>query len=152
MRHNGGWYNKDTTITLITTVIISILLGVTSPFISPGVNFPSQNLFSQIISQLPKNNLSEIDPMKSLGNVTGPLDNVWEALGGQLKGFLNSKDTSLLGPLKSSLGSGLGVENTSTAWKVLGIAKSALILTANILVAVLEVALGLLKGMLGLIR
>src|SRR3989344_2204073 len=71
---------------IITTVIISILLGTISPISSLGVNFSSQNLFSQIVSKLPKKSLSEVNPMESLSNVTAPLDNVFRAIKDQLGG------------------------------------------------------------------
>ncbi|MDP3696702.1 MAG: hypothetical protein Q8R55_01565 [Candidatus Taylorbacteria bacterium] len=167
-------------ITIITTIIVSILLGIVSPVVSPGVNFLSGNLFSQITSQLPTKslpvvsppNLSEVNPMESLINATAPLNSIWKALGEKLnmqgldsiKTFLNGQwirqahhktvgsVNSLQGgrALKSSLGSGLGGQDTSTIWQVLGIAKSAFILIANILVAVLEIAVWLLRGTLGL--
>ena len=146
-------------ITIITTIIVSILLGVISPIISPGVNFPSENLFSQIISQLPTRSLSEINPMESLDNATAPLNSIWKAFSEKLniRGLDGIKKTFLNGQtggkaLKSSLESGLGVQDTSTIWQVLGMAKSAFILIANILVAVLEVVLWLVKGVLGLVK
>lgn len=146
-------------ITIITTIIVSILLGVISPIVSPGVNLSGQNLFSQITSQLPTKNLSEVNPINSLNNATAPLNAIWKALGDKLniqgldsiKDFVNGQTDSIA--LKSSLGSGLGVQDTSTTmWQVLGIAKSAFMLAANILVAVLEIVLWLLKGVLGLIN
>lgn len=96
--------------------------------------------------------------MESLENATVPLNGIWKALGsklniqglGSIKGFLNGRIDGRA--LKSSLESGLGVQDTSTMWRVLGIAKSAFILTANILIAVLEIVLWLLRGVLGLMR
>jgi len=141
-------------------------LGAISPNLSLGVNFPSKNLFSQIISQLPnpalKKSLSEIDPMESLGNVTAPLDSVWEAIGSRLKVFISNNKTagSLSGPLKSSPDESLTNKDTSaTTWfdklttngQVLGIAKSTVILIANILIAVLEIVLWVLRGLLKLV-
>lgn len=100
--------------------------------------------------------------MESLENATAPLNDIWKALSKKLdienlvdsiKSFLNGR-TAGGTALKSSLESGLGVQDTSTVWQVqvLGIAKSAFILIANILVTVLEIVLWLLKGVLGLIR
>lgn len=145
-------------ITIITIIIVS-MLGIFSPIVSPGVNLSDFNLFSQVSSinsKLKKSSLSEVNPLESLSNVTAPLDSIWETIGarlnfqdldGGLKGFLNSMDGRAL---KSSLGDSLDGQDTSTSWQVLGIVKSALILTANILVAVLEIALWLLRGILRL--
>ena len=79
-----------------------------------------------------------------------PLDNLWKGIGGQLKGFLNTDD-GLVGPLKSSLESGLAGRDTSAIGRGLGMVRSVLVLIANIFVAILEIVLWLLKGALRLI-
>lgn len=105
-----------------------------------------------------KKKISEVDPMGPLGNVTAPLDNLWKAVGQRLniqsiediKSFFRGGDAPRA--LKSSLGSDLASQDTSnTVWRVLGIAKSAFVLIANIFVAILEIVLWLLRGVLGLI-
>lgn len=141
-------------------------MGVISPNISLGVNLPflssDQNFYSQIISQLPTEtlptpnvkSLQNLNPTDSLGRVTGPLDSLWKALGQKLninsfsdvKNFVNNP--SVPGALNSSLESGLRAPDTSTS-NVLNIAKSAVVLVANILVIVLELVLWALKGALG---
>ena len=162
----GKWYNRNTTLTIIYTIIISVLLGVTGPIVPFGVNFPSgletlaagKNL---IISQLPQKNLSEINPTQSLGNVTAPLDNIWKALGQRfningfddIKRLLNgNSDSASPEASKLSLGGSLGINGTSmTLGGIFGIVKSAFILAANILVIVLEFVLKALKFLLGLV-
>src|SRR3989344_3394396 len=141
---------------IITTVIISILLGTISPISSLGVNFPSQNLFSQIVSKLPKKSLSGVNPMESLSNVTAPLDNVFRAIKDQLggsdsiKSFLGNDDT-LPRRVKSSLVSSFNLEDTSATWQAIGILKSVVILVAKILLAVLQIATTVLRSILSLI-
>ena len=156
MRHNRGVarqlrqgrYNETNTITIITTIIVSTLLGVLTPNVSPGVNFYPQNLFSQISSNLTEIKLSEVNPMESLGKVTLPFDKVWEALSSKL----NLDVGTYSGPSKSSLTGRFGLEDTSGIGQTLGVAKSAIILVANILVAVLEIVLWAIKGIIGLIH
>ena len=151
----GKWYNKDTTITTISTIIVSIILGTVIPSISPGVNLPGQSLFSQIGSQLSTKDLLGVNPIDSLGNVTAPLDTIWKSIDSRLNEFIDSKSVNLPGPLKSTLESRLAVldrfDNLSV-WQVFEIVKSAFILVANILVTVLEISLSILKSVLGLIR
>lgn len=137
-----------------------MILGISTPIVSPGLNFSSQNLFSQIIAQLPQKNLSEVNPLGSLGNVTAPLDNIWRYLGRQLniirledvKTFIDG--TASTGLSKSTLEGRLGLNTTSgtSLDKGLGIAKGAFILTMQILIAALELVMGLLKGALSLVK
>src|SRR3989338_1674225 len=141
---------------IITTVIISILLGTISPISSIGVNFPSQNLFSQIVSKLPKKSLSEVNPMESLSNVTAPLDNVFRAIKDQLggsdsiKNFLGG-DSTLSGRVKSSLVSSFNSGDASGTWQAIGMLKSVFILVTKIFLAVLQIAMTVLKAILGLV-
>jgi len=156
--------------TVIISVIVSILLGGFSPVISPGLNFPSQNLFSQIYSQIDKSsdNLTktepkepearkmrswtDVDPMSNLKNVTGPLDSIWEALGGQIRSSLDDRSSSSLPEaLKSSLGTNISDKDISNVSQGLKIARTAFILIANIFITVLEIVLWLLKGILKMV-
>lgn len=95
--------------------------------------------------------------MEGLNNATAPLNALYEAIGAKLniQGLQSLKDFVTGGtipkPLKSSLGGSLDTKDTSTIGQVFGVAKSILILTANILVAVLEIVLWILKGVLGVI-
>ena len=140
-------------------------MGVISPIVYPGVNFfsgfdslaTSQNLLSQIGST---KSLSEVDPMESLRNITAPLDNIWKAVdmgSRQLHDFINNQGNGIdlpagsLRPLKSNIGSRLGLGDTSLS-SVLGIAKSAVVLMTNIFIAVLEITSQLLRGILELVR
>lgn len=86
--------------------------------------------------------------MESLGKVTLPLDKVWEALGSKL----NLNIGTYSGPSKSSLTGRFGLEDTSGIGQVFGIAKSVAVLVGNILIAVLEIVLWLIKGLIGLIN
>ncbi len=136
-------------ITIIITIIVSMLLGVTSPIISFGVNLPSKNLFSQISST---NSLSDINPLKSLGKVTAPLDSLL-LLGGlgryaDIKPWLPKSALEGISWFEGTLDN---IDNLSVAG-VLMVARSGFILVANILVTVLEIALSILRGILGLIR
>jgi hypothetical protein len=157
--------------TVIISVIVSTLFGALGPIVSPGISFPGfnqiagKNLFSQISSNLPKNgfnelttgDFSEIDPVKSLSNVTIPIDNVLRALKdklgiGSINDILNGKAD--IGALKSALDESLGSEGTSdtisNTRKALESLKTIFVLGANILIAVLETAVWIVKGLLGL--
>lgn len=92
--------------------------------------------------------LSRINPMDSLGNATAPLDAIWKALIDKI----SIKDIGVYtsGPLKSSLVSRLSSKDTSTMGQAFGVAKSAIILIGNIFVAVLEIALWAVRGILSL--
>lgn len=131
-------------ITIIVTIIISMLLGVTSPTFFLQTN---QNLFSQISST---GSLSDINPLESLSRVTGPLDGFLKGLGRytDIKPWLPK---SALGGISGFEGILDSVDNMSVG-QVLRIAKSGFILVANILVTVLEIALRILRGILGLVR
>lgn len=138
-------------VTIITTIIVSVILGTLGSSMPLGINLPGKNLFSQISSI---NSLSEVKPLESLINVTGPIDGIWKALGRYLN-VPSGPDDSLRA--KSALAGRLDIkdalnrmDNVSIG-RALGVAKSALILMANILVAVLEIALWALRGILGLI-
>ena len=133
--------------TIIITLIVSVLLGVTSPISYLGINLSSQNLFSQISSS---NSLSEINPLESLGKVTAPLDSMLGGLGRyiDIKPWLPKSALDGISGFEGTLDS---IDNLS-AGQVLRVAKSGLILVANILVTVLEIALSILRGILGLIR
>jgi len=100
-------------------------------------------------------NLSEINPMESLGNATAPLDSLFKAIGDHMggldgiKSFLGGGSTQ--GQAKSSLMSVFSSRDTSDTGQAIGIIKSAVILVANILLVVLEVVTSILRGILGLI-
>ena len=134
-------------------------MGAVSPNLSLGVNLPSQNLFSQITSKLSESNLpatnlpklSEVNPLDSLGNATAPLDAIWKAIGSKIN-WSSSIGSYTSGPLKSSLASRLSSKDTSTMGQAFGVAKSGLILIGNIFVAVLEIALWLIRGILSLVN
>ena len=133
--------------TIIITIIISVFLGVTSPISSLGLNLPNRNLFSQISS---KSSLSEINPLESLGKVTAPLNSLLGGLGRyiDIKPWLPKSALESISGFEGTLDS---IDNLSTG-QVLRVAKSGLILVANILVTVLEIALSLLRSVLGLIK
>jgi len=136
-------------------------LGIVTPSISPGVNFPSENLFSQITSKLPKIDLSEVDPVKSLGNVTAPLDKIWEALVNKLnldtlKNFLGDDSNEPSGEASKWGLEGLsGLKDTFsgelTMGKIFEAVKDIFIFAVNIFVIILEILLGLFKSLAGLI-
>lgn len=134
-------------VTIIITVIVSVLLGVASPIIPLGINLPSQKLFSQISST---NSLFEINPLESLGKVTAPLDSMLGGLGRylEIKPWLPKSALESISGLEGTFDS---IENISVG-QALRIAKSGFILVANIMVTVLEIALSLLRGILGIIR
>jgi len=148
-------------ITIIVSVIVSVLLGTISPIASSGLNFlPTQNLFSQIGSQLPKPKLSEINPLESIGNVVPPINLIFDALSqklnnsglGGIKDYLQNntqKEASNL-PLEGRLNA-QDTLGAISAWDVLGIVKKGFVLTAQILVTVLEIATWGLKAILGLV-
>ena len=131
-------------------------MGVTGPIVPFGVNF-SSGIETLAVNQ---QRLSDVNPLKSLGNVTAPLDGVWKALGQRfninsfddLKRFLGGSSNTSTEPPKTALGGSFGLNGTSTTTGgMFGIAKSVFILTANILVIVLDLALKALKYILGLI-
>ncbi len=136
-------------------IIVSVLLGVISPITYLGINLPgsisslraNQNLFSQISST---NSLSEINPLESLSRVTAPLDSLLGGLGRyiDIKLWLPKSALEGVSRFEGTLDS---IDNISVG-KALRIAKSGLILVANILVTVLEMALSILRSILGLIR
>ncbi len=144
-------------ITIIVTIIVSALLGFGSPLNFIGANFLSgnqnisKNLFSQISSNLSDKKLSNLNPIDSLGRATAPLDAIWKALGPQIKSFLDSNASGLKGASKSSLEGQLSQNDTSDQGQGYGVIKSTFILIGNIFVAVLEIALWLLKGLLNLV-
>lgn len=126
-----------------TKTIIIIVAGLIMMFsgfvfaISPGK-----------INQI--SNLSEINPLKSLGNVTAPLDNIWRDLSSRLNIKLELPENISPEPLKS-LENQLAVKSTLdnvSVWQVLTMAKSAFILIAQILITVMETAIWVLKGIL----
>ena len=136
-----------------------MLLGVLSPIGSISVNLLGQNLFSQI-SQV--KNLSELNPTEALGNVTIPFDKILKVVGQKvnisspedIKNLLGDGATTATEASKSALGGRLALGDTLdniSLGQALGMAKSAFILAANILVAVLETVAWALKRLLGLI-
>ena|SRR3989344_5560686 len=133
--------------TIIITLIISLLLGFTSPISSLGLNLSNQNLFSQISSV---NSLSEINPLESLGKVIAPLDNMLGGLGRyiDIKPWLPKSALESVSGFEGTLDT---IDNISVG-QALRIAKSGFILVANILVTILEIVLSILRGILGLIR
>ena len=106
----------------------------------------NKKLFSQINSNFEINTLSEVNPMESLSNVTGPLNNIWKTLEGPLR--ILGGDTASSGPLKPNLEGRLSSWDTSTTGQILEKGKSALILIGKILVVVLEISLSILKWLL----
>lgn len=130
--------------TIIVTVIVSMLLGVTSPITSLWAN---QNLFSQISLTGP---LSDINPIESLSKVTGPLDGFLKGLGryADIKPWLPKSALEGISGFEGTLDS---IDNISVG-QVLRMAKSGFVLVAGILVTVLEIALKILRSVLGLIR
>ena len=114
-----------------------------------------------------ESNLSKIDPMGSISSVTAPLDDLWKVVGirfnlglDSLKSIESLIDGSILSrPLKLAQEDSFKTKDTlltlsngislGQAW---GIAKSAFILVASILLTVMEIAALLLRGILELIR
>lgn len=135
-------------ITIVVTVIVSILLGVTGPVTSLWAN---QNLFSQI-SSTGGRPLSDINPIESLSRVTGPLDGFLKGLGGRyaedIKPWLPKSALEGISGFEGTLDS---IDNLSVR-QVLRMARSGFVLVAGILVAVLEIVLRVLRGILGVIR
>jgi hypothetical protein len=134
------------------------------------------NSYSQIglatpdVLGTPKPKLSEVDPFKSLGSVTAPLDGLWQGIGSNInmdslrtvKEFIDGKIS--IGGLKSLLdeslasksisdASGTGSKSLSdyTVQDILGVAKRVVILIADILIVVLDILSKALRGFLGLI-
>jgi len=99
---------------------------------------------------LPKTNFSDIDPLQSIGNVTAPLDKIFEAIGGKINlDSINLPKTLKSGPeARSNLKEILG---DLSAQEVLGMARGAFIFVANIFIVILEVVLSIVRGILGLI-
>lgn len=147
---------------IIATIIFSIIFGVFSPILPLGANLPlnigkltlnDRSLLSQIGSQLTNKGLSELNPIEALGNVTAPLDAIWNGLNQYIdtKHIFSKPSNSALEGRLDVEGTLRGIDNLSMG-RALEIAKSAFILVANILVAVLEIALWLLRGILGYLR
>lgn len=133
--------------TIVITVIVSILLGVTGPTTSLWAN---QNLFSQISQISSARPLSDINPIESLSRVTGPLDGFLKGLGryADIKPWLPKSALEGISGFEGTLDS---IDNLSVG-QVLRMAKSGFVLVAGILVAVLEIVLRILRGILGVIR
>ncbi len=96
--------------------------------------------------------LFKINPLESLSNVTAPLDNIWRDLGNKLNIKLELPGNISPEPLKS-LENQIAVKSTLdnvSVWQVLTMAKSAFILMAQILIAVMETSIWVLKGILNL--
>lgn len=127
-------------------------MGTVIPGVSFGVNLSGQNLFSQISSTSSLSSLFEINPLESLGKVTEPLDSMLGGLGRYLlvdiKPWLPK---SALERISGFEGTFDNIDNISVG-QALRIAKSGFILAANIMITVLEIALSLLRGILGLVR
>lgn len=140
---------------MIITIIVSLLFGVTSPIAFLGLNLPnsinslqtSHKLFSQVTYA---SSLSEVNPLESLGKVTAPLDSLLGGLGRytDIKPWLPKSALEGISGLEGTLDS---IDNVSVG-QVLKIAKSGFILIASILVTVLEIALRILRSVLGVIR
>jgi len=129
-------------ITIIFTIIfLAIPIGSILADHGPAATEPDKKIM----------NFLEINPLKSLNNVTAPLDNIWRGLGSQIN--IKLPDNLNPGPLKA-LDSQLGVKNTLdniSVWQTLGMFKEAFIIGAQILVVLLEVVLQILRSILGLI-
>ena len=132
---------------IIITLIISVLLGVTGPISSLGLNLQNQNVFSQISSI---NSLSEINPLESLNRVTAPIDSLLRELDRyiDIKPWLPKSALESVSEFEGTLDT---IDNISIG-QALRIAKSGFILVVNILVTVLEVTLSILQGILGQIK
>ena len=139
---------------LIITLIVSALLGVTSPIIPLGINLlgstSSPQANQNLVSQSSANSLSEINPLESLGKVTAPIDSL---LGGldryiDVRPWLPKSALESVSEFEGTLDT---IDNISIG-QALRIAKSGFVLVANILVTILEIALSILRGILGLIR
>lgn len=156
------WYD-EVMITIIFTVIVSVLLGVTSPITSLWANqnlFRAQNFvldralnfrLSALVSQISSNgSLSEINPIESLGRVTGPLDSFLNGLGryADIKPWLPKSALESISGFEGTLDS---IDNISVG-QVLRMTKSGFVLVAGILVTILEITLRILRGILGLVR
>ena len=94
-------------------------------------------------------NLSEIDPLKSLGNVTAPLDGIWHSINNQLSHWLPS-NSGPLEPLESRLGVNNNLDDISL-YNMFGIIKKGLVLMAQIFIVVLELTLYILRSALRLL-
>lgn len=156
----GEWYKKFTPgiieynpIMFISSMIFTLIAGV----LSLSYSFSPQNLLFAQISKT--SSLSEVNPLGSIGNVTLPLDKIWEALKAQFNGYNPTED------IKRSVASDISPGASKSAleeifegklqnvslWQALGIVKSAFIVGANVLVAVMEIAIKVLRFVLGLI-
>ena len=154
-------------ISLFVTILSFVFFSGFSPvsYIYNGIkNLPENYQFAQITKidkSLPKtnpSNLSELDPLSSLDNITAPLDSIWKALGlklgidglGDLFNATASKQALDLTQDKR-----IDVRDTFDSlwdWRILGIVKSAFILAGQILLVVLEIAVGALKAILSILR
>ena len=131
------------------------MIGLVFPRISPVAQTQSvqlgnstENLSNPLKSPNLENinkSLSEINQLEIVNDITRPLNDV-------IRSFLNSgQGSSIIPRLKASL-DGLNSPNTSNTMsigEIISKSKEAFILIAQILVAVLETALWVLKGVLG---
>lgn len=142
-------------VTIIITIIVSLLLGVATPIIPLGINLlgstgspqANHNLFSQISST---SLLFEINSIESLSRVTGSLDGFLKGLGryADIKPWLPKLALESISGFEGTFDN---IDNISVG-QALRIAKSGFVLVAGILVAVLEIVLRILRGVLGLIK
>ena len=133
-------------------------MGILSPINSLGLNFiaeNSQNLFSQITSNLPQKPLAEVNLMESLSGATAPLNELFKAIGDRLGGLDGIKNFLRGGSStsKSSLADSFRfIDDTSSDTdQTIGFIKSTIILIANILLGVLQVATTIIKFILSFI-
>jgi len=118
--------------------------------ICPSVSFGNNVITSPKIENSEKLNLSEVNPLESLERITLPFDGILTGLRDRFNIKLPNNLTP--GPLKS-LERRFTVQDTSddiSTDKILMIAKSGFVLVAQILIAVMELTLVVLKGILGL--
>lgn len=155
----GKLYNKNNAFIITKIIIIAtVFIGLTFPRVSPADQ--SQNLTKNLSSPLPIPNfenidksLSEINQLEIINNITAPLNNI-------IRSFLNGGQDLVVPRLKSSLEgisdqtSRLNSQNTFSTMsigEIIDKSKEAFILIVQILVAILETTLGLLKSILGFI-
>lgn len=123
---------------ILILVAISTLLG-----------FSSSNL-SALVAQISSASLlSDVNPLESLGRVTGPIDGFLKGLDRyiSIKPWLSKSTLESVSGFEGTLDS---IDNISLE-QAFRITKSGFVLLANILVTILEIVLSILRSILGLI-
>ena len=173
MRHSGGvvrqahhiWYTKNIAFIITNKIVIlaAIIIGLTFPWLSPVAQtqpVQSVNQTQNSLNQLPAPNiqnitksLTDINQLQIINEVTKPLNDL---IGGFLKGGQGSVIPSIKSGLES-IGQGpsnylnnSNLPNTNVSiGELIDKSKEAFILIAQILVYLLEIALWVLRGILG---